>query len=66
MNESNRHAVVASTVFDGEECRRDYAVVIEGTKIATLLPRRRTAAGDPSHRLARGRMARPWLHRLPS
>ncbi len=33
MNEPNRFAVVATTVFDGDECHRDAAVVVEGSKI---------------------------------
>ncbi len=39
MSEPARHAVVASTVFDGDECHRDCAVAIEGGKILALVPR---------------------------
>ena len=57
MSEPDRHAVVASTVFDGEECRRDYAVVIEGAKIAALVPRRELAPSMPATVLPEG----AWL-----
>ncbi len=39
MNEPNRFAVVATTVFDGDECHRDAAVVVEGSKILGVVPR---------------------------
>ncbi|MGO8954124.1 MAG: N-acetylglucosamine-6-phosphate deacetylase [Rhodomicrobium sp.] len=38
MNEPNRFAVVATTVFDGDECHRDTAVVVEGSKILGVVP----------------------------
>jgi N-acetylglucosamine-6-phosphate deacetylase len=57
MSEAARHAVVASTVFDGEECRRDYAVVIEGAKIAALVPRRELPPAMPATVLPEG----AWL-----
>ena len=38
MSERRTHAVVASTVFDGGTCHNDFAVVIEGRRIAGLLP----------------------------
>ena len=41
MTGPHRHAVVASTVFDGEACHDDYAVLIEGSRISALLPRRK-------------------------
>jgi N-acetylglucosamine-6-phosphate deacetylase len=57
MSEPTRHAVVASTVFDGEQCRRDYAVVIEGAKIAALVPRRELPPAMPATVLPEG----AWL-----
>ena len=57
MTEPSRHAVVASTVFDGEECRRDYAVVIEGANIAALVPRRELPPSMPDTVLPEG----AWL-----
>ena len=57
MNQPHRHAVVASTVFDGEECRRDCAVVIEGSKILGLLPRGELPPAIPATILAEG----AWL-----
>jgi N-acetylglucosamine-6-phosphate deacetylase len=57
MSEPTRHAVVASTVFDGEHCRRDYAVVIEGAKIAALVPRRELPPAMPATVLPEG----AWL-----
>ncbi len=57
MSDPDRHAVVASTVFDGEECRRDYAVVIEGAKIAALVPRQELPPSMPATVLPEG----AWL-----
>ena len=57
MNQPHRHAVVASTVFDGEECRRDCAVVIEGSKILGLLPRGELPPAIPATILPEG----AWL-----
>jgi N-acetylglucosamine-6-phosphate deacetylase len=57
MSEPTRHAVVASTVFDGEECRRDYAVVIEGAQIAALVPRHELPPSMPAIVLPEG----AWL-----
>jgi N-acetylglucosamine-6-phosphate deacetylase len=39
MTGARPHAVLASTVFDGEKVHRDCAVVIEGTRIAALAAR---------------------------
>jgi N-acetylglucosamine-6-phosphate deacetylase len=57
MSETIRHAAVASTVFDGEECRRDCAVVIEGTKILRLVSRRELPPEIPATVLPDG----AWL-----
>jgi N-acetylglucosamine-6-phosphate deacetylase len=57
MNETIRHAAVASTVFDGEECRSDCAVVIEGAKILRLMPRRELLPEMPATVLPDG----AWL-----
>src|SRR5262249_5257378 len=39
MTGSARHAIAASHVFDGAQLHRDAAVVIEGERIAALVPR---------------------------
>jgi N-acetylglucosamine-6-phosphate deacetylase len=57
MSEASRYAVVASTVFDGEECRRDCAVVIEGSKILGLVPRGELPPAIPATILPEG----AWL-----
>ena len=57
MIEAGRHAVVASTVFDGAECYDNYAVVIEDTQISSLLPRRKLPQGMPTKVLPDG----AWL-----
>ncbi len=57
MNQPHRHAIVASTVFDGEECRRDCAVLIEGSKILRLLPRGELPPAIPAAILPEG----AWL-----
>ncbi len=57
MNEPHRQAVVASTVFDGEECLRDCAVVIEGWKICAVLPRHELSPSIPARILPEG----AWL-----
>jgi N-acetylglucosamine-6-phosphate deacetylase len=54
---TGRYAVAASTVFDGDERRRDWAVVIEGAKILALLPRQELSASVPLRPLADG----AWL-----
>ncbi|MGB8870744.1 MAG: N-acetylglucosamine-6-phosphate deacetylase, partial [Rhodomicrobium sp.] len=57
MSEPDRYAVIASTVFDGEECRRDCAVVIEGSKICAVLPRGELSPSIPARVLPEG----AWL-----
>ncbi len=57
MSEPDRHAVVASTVFDGEECLRNSAVVIEGSKICAVLPRQELSPSIPARVLPEG----AWL-----
>ncbi|MGO9174052.1 MAG: N-acetylglucosamine-6-phosphate deacetylase [Rhodomicrobium sp.] len=54
MNKPDRFAVVASTVFDGSECHRDTAVMIEGSKILALVPRRELPASVPANILPDG------------
>ena len=49
-----RHAVVASIVFDGEACHDDYAVIIEGSRISGLLPKRELPEGMPARVLPEG------------
>ena len=57
MTQPHRYAIVALTVFDGEECRRDCAVVIEGSKILGLLPRGELPPAIPATILPEG----AWL-----
>jgi N-acetylglucosamine-6-phosphate deacetylase len=51
MNGPNRHAVVAGTVFDGTAVQHDCAVLIEGTRIAGVVPRRELPASVPTQTL---------------
>jgi N-acetylglucosamine-6-phosphate deacetylase len=51
MNGPNRHAVVAGTVFDGTAVRHDCAVLIEGTRIAGVVPRRELPESMPTQTL---------------
>jgi N-acetylglucosamine-6-phosphate deacetylase len=52
-----RHAIAADHLFDGETLRRDCAVVIEGERIATLLPRSALPRGCAVEALPEG----AWL-----
>jgi N-acetylglucosamine-6-phosphate deacetylase len=51
MNRSERHAVVAGTVFDGTAVQHDCAVVIEGTRIVDIVPRRELPTAVPARTL---------------
>ena len=57
MNGSNRHAVVAGTVFDGTALHHDCAVVIEGQRICGIAARRELQASMPRRTLPEG----AWL-----
>jgi len=57
MNGSNRHAVLASTVFDGTALHQECAVVIEGSCICGIAARRELPAAMPIRTLAEG----AWL-----
>jgi len=57
MNGSNRHAVVAGTVFDGTALHHDCAVVIEGQRIYAIAARRELQASMPRRTLPEG----AWL-----
>ena len=57
MNGSNRHAVVAGTVFDGTALHHDCAVVIEGQRICGIAARRELQASMPRGTLPEG----AWL-----
>ncbi len=57
MTEAGQHAVVASTVFDGAERHDDYAVIIEGSRVSSLLPKRELPEGVPARLLPEG----AWL-----
>lgn len=64
MTAPARHTIAAGTVFDGARLHRDCAVVIEGERIAAVLPQHRDSAGrcrsagsGPLHPLPEG----AWL-----
>jgi N-acetylglucosamine-6-phosphate deacetylase len=57
MSTAGQHAVAADVVFDGEVIREHHAVVIEGSRIAALTPRRELPASMPVDRMPRG----AWL-----
>ncbi|HEX2725299.1 MAG TPA: N-acetylglucosamine-6-phosphate deacetylase, partial [Beijerinckiaceae bacterium] len=44
MSLSDRHALAADFVFDGETLREDHAIVIDGAAIAAVVPRRELPA----------------------
>jgi N-acetylglucosamine-6-phosphate deacetylase len=49
-----RHAIAASHVFDGLAVHRDRAVLVDGSRIAALVPRRDVPAGVPVAALPEG------------
>jgi N-acetylglucosamine-6-phosphate deacetylase len=57
MSGARAHAVLGGTVFDGETVHRDCAVVIEGTRVASLVARGEVPAGMPTRTLPDG----AWL-----
>jgi N-acetylglucosamine-6-phosphate deacetylase len=57
MSAANRHALAADTLFDGASVRHDFAAVIEGERIAALVPRRELPNDIPVRRLPDG----AWL-----
>ena len=57
MSAANRHALAADSVFDGASVRQDFAVVIEGERIAAIVPRRELPKDIPLRRLPDG----AWL-----
>ncbi len=57
MSAANRHALAADSVFDGASVRQDFAVVIEGERIAAIVPRRELTKDIPLLRLPAG----AWL-----
>jgi N-acetylglucosamine-6-phosphate deacetylase len=57
MSGSDRHALVAGTVFDGSRLQHDCAVVIEGSRIAALMPRVELPSALPTCALPEG----TWL-----
>jgi N-acetylglucosamine-6-phosphate deacetylase len=57
MSKPARYALAASTVFDGDGCRQDCAVVIEGAQVLGLAHRRELAASLPVKLLPDG----AWL-----
>ncbi len=57
MNKQDRFAVVASSIFDGGQCRPDAAVLVQGAKITAVVPRHELPADIPVHVLPE----RAWL-----
>jgi N-acetylglucosamine-6-phosphate deacetylase len=57
MSTTGRHAVAVPTIFDGDRCLQDCAVVIEGTQILDLVPRHKLAQSVPTRLLPEG----AWL-----
>ncbi len=57
MTDPVQHAVAASIVFDGAACHEGFAVIVEGARIARLLPRRELPGGMPVRSLPDG----AWL-----
>jgi N-acetylglucosamine-6-phosphate deacetylase len=57
MSGSNRHAVLAGTVFDGTDLHQDCAVVIEGDRISGVVTKRDLPAAMPIRTLPEG----AWL-----
>lgn len=54
-----RHAVAAGTLFDGVRLHHDCAVVIDGTRIAALLPRREVPTGIRVYSVPEGTWVAP-------
>jgi N-acetylglucosamine-6-phosphate deacetylase len=54
MSGTRPHAVLASTVFDGEVVYHDCAVVIDGARIAAVIARGEVPAGMPTRKLPDG------------
>lgn len=54
MSDLHRHAVAATTVFDGTEAHADSAVLIEGSHISWLGPAKHLPAKVPVHTLPDG------------
>ncbi|HEY7552505.1 MAG TPA: N-acetylglucosamine-6-phosphate deacetylase, partial [Hyphomicrobiaceae bacterium] len=50
-------AIAAGTVFDGCRLHRDRTVIVDGTRIAALVPRLQLPPGMPVHALPDG----AWL-----
>jgi N-acetylglucosamine-6-phosphate deacetylase len=57
LSKPYRYAVAAPTVFDGDGCQRDRAVLIEGSQILSLVSRRELAESVPVRLLPDG----AWL-----
>jgi len=57
MSAANRHALAADSLFDGASLRPDVAVVIEGERIAAIVPTRELPNNIPVRRLPDG----AWL-----
>src|SRR6516225_3377826 len=57
MSTTGRHAVAASTIFDGDRCLQDCAAVSEDTQILDLVPRHELAQSVPVRELPEG----AWL-----
>ena len=63
MSKPPLHAIAADHVFDGTAVRERTAVIVDGTRIADLVPTADLPRTISTSRPARGRMAGPRLHR---
>src|SRR5271165_413863 len=57
MTVSTPHAILASTIFDGELCHGDCALIVEGADIVGVVPRGEVPASIPKRTLPDG----AWL-----
>src|SRR5713101_7479060 len=54
-----RHAIAASTLFDGERTQRDSAAIIEGARIADIVRLDKLSRGTSTHHLPEGQWLAP-------
>jgi len=61
MRKAGTHAIVAQTVFDGTAIGRNTAVIVEGPRIAAVIPRDDLPTDMPRHLLPDGACLAPGL-----
>ena len=59
MTTIKQHAIAADVVFDGDVVHEHYAVVVEGSRILGLMPRRELPAAMPVDDMADGAWVAP-------